>query len=100
LDDFSELGVMAQTFFPKNVADTFFQCTVLSPMPKPVARRKTKKAVAKRFKVTATGKLLRRKPGLRHLASSKSSKRKRKLGKAALVHETMEPRMKECLPFA
>ncbi len=91
---------MDAEFFLKNVAIALFRCTVLNPMPKPVARRKTKKAVAKRFKVTASGKLLRRKPGLRHLASSKSSKRKRKLGKAALVHETMEPRMKECLPFA
>ena len=69
-------------------------------MPRSIARRKTKKSVAKRFKVTGTGKILRRKPGLRHLASTKSSKRKRKLGKAGLVHETMEARIKECLPFA
>ena len=69
-------------------------------MPRPIARRKTKKSVAKRFKITATGKLLRRKPGLRHLASSKNAKRKRNLGKAALVHETMVARMKECMPFA
>jgi large subunit ribosomal protein L35 len=69
-------------------------------MPRSIARRKTKKSVAKRFKVTGTGKILRRKPGLRHLASSKSSKRKRKLGKAGLVHETMAARVKECLPFA
>jgi len=68
-------------------------------MPRSVARRKTKKSVSKRFKVTGTGKLLRRKPGLRHLASSKSSKRKRKLGKAGLVHKTMIARVKECLPF-
>ena len=68
-------------------------------MPKSIARRKTKKSVAKRFKITATGKIMRRKPGLRHLASSKSSKRKRKLGKSATVHETMEARVKECLPF-
>ena len=69
-------------------------------MPKSIARRKTKKSAAKRFKITATGKIMRRKPGLRHLASSKSSKRKRKLGKATTVHETMEARIKECLPFA
>jgi large subunit ribosomal protein L35 len=69
-------------------------------MPRSIARRKTKKAVAKRFKITATGKMLRRKPGLRHLASSKNAKRKRNLGKAALVHETMVPRLKECMPFA
>ncbi len=70
------------------------------PMPKSVARRKTKKAAAKRFKITGTGKILRRKAGLRHLASSKSSKRKRKLGKVGQVHETMVARIKECLPFA
>jgi large subunit ribosomal protein L35 len=73
---------------------------VLRPMPRSIARRKTKKSVARRFKVTATGKILRRKPGLRHLASSKSSKRKRKLGKVGQVHETMVDRIKECLPFA
>jgi len=43
---------------------------------------------------------MRRKPGLRHLASSKSSKRKRNLGKVGQVHETMVARVKECLPFA
>ena len=68
-------------------------------MPKSIARRKTKKSAAKRLKITATGKIMRRKPGLRHLASSKSSKRKRKLGKAAQVHKTMVARMMECLPF-
>ncbi|MGA0176914.1 MAG: 50S ribosomal protein L35, partial [Chthoniobacterales bacterium] len=35
-------------------------------MPKPVARRKTKKAVAKRFKVTGSGKVLRAQASRRH----------------------------------
>ena len=69
-------------------------------MPRSIARRKTKKAAVKRLKVTGTGKLMRRKAGLRHLASSKSSKRKRKLGKDGQVHKTMVDRIKECLPFA
>lgn len=69
-------------------------------MPRSIARRKTKKSVAKRIKVTGSGKLMRRKAGLRHLASSKSSKRKRKLGKDGEVHVTMVDRVKECLPFA
>ena len=43
---------------------------------------------------------MRRKAGLRHLASSKSSKRKRKLGKDGQIHETQVDRMKELLPFA
>ena len=74
-------------------------CYFARPMPRAIARRKTKKSVSKRIKITATGKLLRRKPGLRHLASSKSSKQKRKLGKVGQVHETMIDRLKECLPF-
>jgi large subunit ribosomal protein L35 len=90
----------ARAHFPqKEIAPAHFPDTVPTPMPKSIARRKTKKAVAKRFKITATGKLLRRKPGLRHLASSKSAKRKRKLGKVGQVHETMVDRVKECLPF-
>ena len=69
-------------------------------MPKSISRRKTKKAVAKRFKITGTGKVMRRQAGLRHLASSKSSKRKRKLGKSILVDKTDWARIKENLPFA
>jgi len=84
----------------KVVANKVGPATVRGPMPRSIARRKTKKAAAKRFKITATGKIMRRKPGLRHLASSKSSKRKRKLGKDGQVHETMVDRIKECLPFA
>lgn len=38
---------------------------------------KTRKAIAKRFKVTGSGKLMRRKPGHRHLLRKKSNKRKR-----------------------
>ena len=69
-------------------------------MPKPIARSKTKKAVAKRFKVTATGKVLRSKASRRHLLSSKSAKRKRKLAKAGLVHETDLDRIRRALPFS
>jgi large subunit ribosomal protein L35 len=68
-------------------------------MPKPIARSKTRKSVAKRFKVTGTGKLVRSKPGRRHLLSSKSAGRKRKLAKSAVVSDQDTPRMKECLPF-
>ncbi len=38
---------------------------------------KTNKAAKKRFKKTATGKILFRSPGHRHLMSSKNSKRRR-----------------------
>jgi len=68
-------------------------------MPKSVARRKTKKAVAKRFKVTGTGKVLRSHASRRHLMSSKSAKRKRHLAKSALVDASDVARIKENMPF-
>jgi len=73
--------------------------TIPPLMPKPVARRKTKKAVAKRFKVTASGKILRAQASRRHLLSSKSAKRKRQLAKSVLVDVTDVARIKENLPF-
>ena len=38
--------------------------------------QKTKKSVAKRFKLTAKGKLVRRTPGFRHLLAAKSHEAK------------------------
>jgi large subunit ribosomal protein L35 len=68
-------------------------------MPKSIARRKTKKAVAKRFKITATGKVLRGHASRRHLLESKSAKRKRQLAKAAVLDSSDVARIKENLPF-
>jgi len=61
---------------------------------------KTRKAVAKRFKITATGKVLRRGAGKRHLLQGKSPKRRRSLGKAVLVGPTDIYRIKQNLPFS
>ncbi len=61
---------------------------------------KTRKAVAKRFKVTATGKVLRMRSGKRHLLASKSPKRRRNLGTAKLVDPTDIYRVKQNLPFS
>ena len=69
-------------------------------MPRSIARRKTKKAVAKRFKITGTGKVLRSQASKRHLMQGKSAKRKRQLAKSALVHKTDLARIKENLPYA
>ena len=69
-------------------------------MPKPIARSKTKKAVAKRFKITATGKVLRSHAGRRHLMSAKNAKSKRQLAKMAVLDKTDEKRVKANLPFA
>jgi large subunit ribosomal protein L35 len=61
---------------------------------------KTHRGAAKRFKVTATGKVLRRRAGLRHLLTSKRRKRKRKLGQAALVSEADAANVRRMLPYA
>ena len=61
---------------------------------------KTRKSVAKRFKITGTGKVLRRGAGRRHLLQGKSSKRRRTLRKAALVGATDMYRIKQNLPFS
>ena len=67
-------------------------------MPSKLGKTKTKKSVAKRFKMTGTGKMVRRKQGKRHLLIKKNAKRKRNLGKATLVSDADLPRLKQCLP--
>ncbi len=62
--------------------------------------QKTKKSIAKRFKVTGTGKLMRRSPNKRHLLSAKSVKQKRTAGKDKAVSEGMQANLKRALPFA
>ncbi len=60
---------------------------------------KTKKSVAKRFKITATGKVLRPHAGKRHLLAGKSPKRRRRLGSMVVVDPTDAYRVKQSLPF-
>jgi len=61
---------------------------------------KTKKSAAKRFKITANGKVLRPRAGRRHLLQAKNPKRRRGLGKAAVVHETDAYRILQSMPFS
>ena len=60
---------------------------------------KTKKSVAKRFKITASGKVLRSSAGRRHLAQTKNPKRRRSLRGLTRVDSTDEYRIKQNLPF-
>ena len=61
-------------------------------------KQKTSKSAAKRFKVTGTGKIMRRHSHARHILTKKSSKRKRLLGSPAMVHETDVGRVRQMLP--
>lgn len=62
--------------------------------------QKTRKAIAKRFKVTSTGKLMRRSPNSGHLRRFKSTKAKRRNGHDKRVDSGFEKTLKSALPFA
>jgi large subunit ribosomal protein L35 len=60
---------------------------------------KTHRGAAKRFKKTGTGKVVRHHSGARHILTSKSPRRKRRLGKAAVADTTNQPELKRMLPY-
>ena len=60
-------------------------------------KRKTNKSAAKRFKVTGTGKILRRHSHARHILTKKRRKRVRKLVDSALVSKADKARVKKML---
>ncbi|KKZ13067.1 MAG: 50S ribosomal protein L35 [Candidatus Synechococcus spongiarum 142] len=59
---------------------------------------KTRRAAAKRFRITGTGKLQRRHAFRNHLLGHKSSKRKRFLATSATVDPTDHDRVQGMLP--
>jgi large subunit ribosomal protein L35 len=60
---------------------------------------KTHRGAAKRFKVTATGKIKRGKGFKSHILTGKSAKRIRTLRKPALVSESDRANIKKLLPY-
>lgn len=60
-------------------------------------KMKSHSGAKKRFKVTGSGKIKRRRTGLRHILTKKSKKRKNLAGTDALVHEHDEKRIKHLL---
>jgi len=60
---------------------------------------KTHRGAAKRFRRTATGKLMRRHSFARHILTTKSRKRKRRLSKPALVDPADRRAVREMLPY-
>lgn len=62
-------------------------------------KMKTKRAAAKRFKVTGTGKLVRNRANKNHILTKKTRKRKRRLRKPTLVDETNVKTMKKIMPY-
>ncbi|MBQ7065077.1 MAG: 50S ribosomal protein L35 [Firmicutes bacterium] len=62
-------------------------------------KMKSKRAAAKRFSVTGTGKLKRFKAYKSHILTKKTTKRKRNLRKATMMDATNEKVMKKVLPY-
>jgi large subunit ribosomal protein L35 len=59
---------------------------------------KTRKAVAKRFKITGKGKVLRMKAGRSHILTKKARKRKQHLRRKTLVSKSFLRNIKRQLP--
>jgi large subunit ribosomal protein L35 len=60
---------------------------------------KTHRGMAKRVKITASGKVKRSRAFHSHLLSSKTPKRKRNLSQTVMVHSTNEKNVKKLLPY-
>lgn len=63
-------------------------------------KMKTKRAAAKRFKVTGTGKLMKMNANKSHILTKKTTKRKRNLRKIAGVDKTNALAVRKMLPYS
>jgi large subunit ribosomal protein L35 len=61
---------------------------------------KTHRGAAKRFKITATGKVKRRHSFARHILTKKMAGRKRKLSKATIASDPDSKIIRRMLPYA
>jgi len=61
---------------------------------------KTKSGAKKRFKVTGTGKIKRKRAFKNHILTKKETKQKRNLSKKAIVNKADENNVKLMLPYS
>ncbi|MEE9543073.1 MAG: 50S ribosomal protein L35 [Thermodesulfobacteriota bacterium] len=61
---------------------------------------KTNRGAAKRFKMTATGKIKMKKSKLRHILTKKSSSLKRNMRSSGLVSKADTPLVKRMMPYS
>jgi large subunit ribosomal protein L35 len=62
-------------------------------------KMKTNSSVKKRFKLTASGKVKRKRAFLRHCLTSKTTGVKRKLRRGAYIAKTQEHQIKAMIPY-
>lgn len=65
-----------------------------------MAKLKTHKGAAKRFKKTGTGKFVQNRANRRHLLEHKPARRKRRLRTATVLSDTEQKRVQKMLPYA
>jgi large subunit ribosomal protein L35 len=65
-----------------------------------MTKLKTRKSAAKRFKLTGTGKIKRRKAFMSHILTKKSPKKKRQLGQDTILDASNEKAVRRMIPFA
>jgi len=75
------------------VASTVLKGTVVMP------KMRTRKTAAKRFKITGTGKIVRRNTGKGHLMMKKSPGRKRRLSVQSLVAGGEKQKVHRMVPY-
>ena len=63
-------------------------------------KMKTRKAAAKRYRVSANGKVRFKKQGLRHILTKKSRSCKRNLKKPCYMHEAEAKKVETMMPYA
>ena len=66
----------------------------------PKIKMKSNSSAKKRFKLTATGRIKRKKAYLRHNLTSKTVSAKRKLRRGGYIAKTQEHQIKAMLPYA
>lgn len=75
-------------------------CLFVPSDPETMPKLKTRRAAAKRFRITGSGKFVRRHAFRNHLLDHKSPKRKRWLGTMAVVDERDADNVSLMLPYA
>lgn len=63
-------------------------------------KMKTNRATAKRFRLTASGKIKRKKSGMRHFMRRKHMRAKRNLRNAGYLSKVDEPLVRPLIPYA
>lgn len=64
-----------------------------------VHKVKTHKGAKKRFKISATGKLIFKKQGMRHIATGMNRKRKRQLKETGVISGKVAANVREIMPY-